>query len=331
MKIRTSHVGSFPLSYSEENVVRALKDMWSINIDAPPYPQLRSFIEIYLNPLVSQGVLHRVKDVFVAEKSKLELSNVRFTGIPEAEVTIRVVKNKGLKFKWLRAPVTGAFTLASRVYLHEDFTKGISATALADKGLVKEFFAAFVKEAVKYLSNLGYNIVFIDEPSLTLVVGKKRLLFDYKEDEIIEVLDDVGKSTSSEVGIHVCGLLHRRLLELIVRVPSIKYISIELHDTPENFELIEKSLLELYDKVLSPGIVSSKKPVVEDLNDALNVLRMAYERSAGRIDLVSGDCGFRGLKSSLGDEEREYSISLEKLSVIAKAVRLFEETISRMS
>lgn len=329
MSIRTSHVGSFPLNYSVENVVRVMRDMANIGIDAPSYPQLRSFIEIFLDPLVVQGLLRREKDVFIASGDVFESFKVKMIRVHEAEDAIKLVKAENLGFTWLRAPVTGVFTLASRVYLQEDISRGIKATALSNKDIVKNFFANLVKEATRYVSNLGYNVVFLDEPSLTLVIGRKRLLFDYKVEDIIETLDQVVRPVSGEVGIHICGQLHRGLVEIVVQVPKIKYISVELHDTPRNLEIFDKSLLEKHDKILSPGVVSAKRPVVEDLDDVLGILRAVYDKTGGRIDLVSGDCGFRGLRGSIGHEEREYMVSIGKLSVLVKATKYFNESVMR--
>ncbi|MEM1596090.1 MAG: methionine synthase [Desulfurococcaceae archaeon] len=327
MYIRTSHVGSFPLSYTIENVARVMRDMANIGLDAPSYPQLRSFIEIYLDPLVTQGMLRRERDLFIASRSLPESFNAELIKVSEAEIAINIARSENLKFKWLRAPVTGAFTLASRVYLHEDTSRGIAATALSNKDIVRNFFAELVRESARYLSNLGYNVVFLDEPFLTLVIGRKRLLFDYKAEDIIETLDYIVKPVSGEVGIHICGQLHRGLIEIIAQVPRIKFISVELHDIPENLEVVDKSILEKYDKILSPGVVSAKKPVVEEIEDVLNVLRKAHDKTSGRIDLVSGDCGFRGLRGSIGQEEQEYLVSISKLNVLVKAVKYFEKTL----
>jgi Methionine synthase II (cobalamin-independent) len=301
--------------------------MWLIGLEAPTYPQLRSFIEIYLDPLVDQGVLYRVKDVFVAAKEQREFFELKSFRVLEAEIAIEAIKFGKYGFKWLRAPVTGPFTLASRIYLREDLSGGISSTALSRKELVKGFFADYVAKIVEYMSNLGYNIVFLDEPSLTFIIGRRSLLFNYREEDIVDPLEYAVRSAKGEIGIHVCGRLHRRLLEIIMEVPRIKYISVELYDTPQNLEVIDKSLLEKHDKILSPGVVSAKNPRVEDLGNVHSLLKAVYERTSGRIDLVSGDCGFKGLKGSIGDEEREYSVALSKLETIVRAVRKFAADI----
>ncbi len=321
--MRSSHVGSFPLSYSDENIRRIINDVARIGLDVPPYPQLRSFIEIYIQPLEIQGVIYRNKGIFFSREELLDLTKVRYFRINDAEITMKYIREKNIMFKGIRAPITGAFTLASRIYLSENISKGISATALANKDVLRIFFIEFIKNIVKYISGLGYNIIFLDEPSLSLVIGKKRMLFNYKEEDIVEYLDIVSSVGGVEFGVHICGPIHRKILEIIAQAPRIRYISLEFHDTPENLEVIDRSIIEKYDKIISPGVVSAKKIQIEELDNILEILRKSYEKTGGRIDLISGDCGFGGFRGMLGDEEREYMVAIKKLENIVKAIEQF--------
>ncbi|MFN3268031.1 MAG: methionine synthase, partial [Zestosphaera sp.] len=130
----------------------------------------------------------------------------------------------------------------------------------------------------------------------------------------------------AEVGIHVCGRIHKRLLELLAGVGRVRYLSFEFHDNPMNIGVLDKQVLEENDKFISPGVVSSRIPKVEDYDEVLELLKKVYEKSGGRIDLVSADCGFAGLKGSLGDQEREYRLSLSKIEKIVEVVRYFGGT-----
>jgi len=324
--MRSSHVGSFPLGYSLENVGRVLKDLAAVGVDVPPYPQMRGFIDIYVNPLLNEGLAYLIGNFIYADPTQLMKQRVKHTSIPEAEYAIQFVKEAGLGFKGLRAPVTGAFTLSSRVYVVKG-SVDLTSTALARKELLQGFFVGYVGGLVKYMSSLGYDVVFMDEPSLTLVIGARKNLFNYSDDEVIEALNNVAKeSNNAEVGIHVCGRIHKRLFEVLTRVPKVRYLSFEFHDNPGNLEVIDKHLLESYDKVISPGVVSSKKPVVEELSEVLNILKKVVEKAGGRVDLIAGDCGFAGLRGSLGDVEREYRLSLAKLEKVVKAVKTLSQT-----
>jgi 5-methyltetrahydropteroyltriglutamate--homocysteine methyltransferase len=322
--MRTSHVGSFPLDYSYDNVKRAVLDMNRIGVDVPPYPQLRNFVEIYLKPLEDAGCLRSSRGVYFLNIDNIECSKNVKIKVAEAEDTVKIIEEHNIQFNVLRAPVTGPFTLASRIYIPGAGSGGgLSSTCLSKKELVIDLLTNFVINTVKYLVELGYNIVFIDEPVFNYLIGMKRILFGYKEDEVVEVLDKISSSYPIEFGVHVCGRLNPKIIEIILSVPKIKYMSIELHDTPTNLELVTKELLEKHDKVLSPGLVSSQKPVIEDVNEVLSLLRSVY-RKIQVIDLVSGDCGFGGLKGSLGDREKEYNVAISKLRTVVDAVKKFK-------
>ncbi|ADM27132.1 Methionine synthase vitamin-B12 independent [Ignisphaera aggregans DSM 17230] len=321
--MRSSHVGSFPLSYSDENIRRIIDDMAKIGLDVPPYPQLRSFIEIYLQPLEIHGVVYRNREFFFSREELLDLTKVRYFHIDDAEIAMKYIRERNIVFKGIRAPITGAFTLASRIYLSEDISKGISSTALANKDILKMFFIGFVENMVRYVAELGYNIIFIDEPSLSLVIGRRRMLFNYREEDIVEYLDRVSSIGGVEFGIHICGPIHRKILEVVAQAPRIRYISLEFHDTSENLEVIDRTIIEKYDKIISPGVVSAKKIQIEELDNILEILRKSYEKTGGRIDLISGDCGFGGFRGVLKDEEREYMVAIKKLENIVKAIKQF--------
>lgn len=326
--IRTSHVGSFPLDYDHENVKRIVLDMYKIGIDVPPFPQLRDFVEIYLKPLGEVGYVHSKKGFFFIDINKIDYWSNIGLHIFEAEDMINVVKHQGIKFNNLRAPVTGPFTLASRVYIVDDISKGISATCLAKKELVFNVFGEFVINIVKYIAKLGYGIVFIDEPVFNYIIGRRKILFNYTEDDIITMLEKITMQLPNiEFGIHICGSLNTRIIELIIQISRIRYINIELHDSPLNIDLISREILEKYDKRIAPGIVSAQKSTIESIDEALLLLRNVYNKTGGRIDLVTGDCGFGGLRGMLNDREKEYNIALSKLKVIVEAVKRLESEL----
>lgn len=313
--LRSSHIGSFPLEYSLSNIERVITDLASLGLDVPPYPQLRSFIDIYLEPLVKAGVVTSERGLFYS--SPKEITSWRGNvSIPEAEYAVEVVKRFKLGFKGLRAPVTGPFTLASRIYISRGSTT-LSNTLLTNHEFVKETLKEYVSNFVKYMVTLGYTIVFLDEPTLGFIIGARRNLY-YSDVDIIEVLDYIAKNADVEVGIHVCGRIHKRVLELLVRVSKVKYISLEFHDSPTNIEVIDRSLLEKYDKIISPGIISSKNVRLESEEEAYTLLERIYTVSGGRVDLVSADCGFGGLRGTLGNSEEEYKLALMKLERVIK-------------
>ncbi len=328
LNMRTSHVGSFPLEDSIDNIKKILIDLWEIGLDAPPYPQLRSFIDIYLEPLVKEKILIS-KNGFYFVKDLKDIENIidHKPHIPEAEYTIKYIRENKLGFKWLRAPVTGVFTLASRIYVQQDISIGLTAT-LINKPEYLGSIIKYVRNHLEYLKGLGYNILFVDEPTLGVIVGKRRILYGYNEDIIRDIYDELFYDLGEENGIHVCGRISPKLFEILTTTKRIKYLNFEFHDNPRNIESIDKSLLVENNKYIAPGVASAKKPVVESVYEIINVLKKLIEKIDYRIDLVSADCGFGGLIDETNDPAKSYNISLEKLKNIVKAVKIIKKEVS---
>jgi len=324
--IRTSHVGSFPLNPGPGVVGRVLRDLREVGLDAPPYPQLRSFIEIYVEPLVKAGVAKDTGGFYTAEPRALLEFKPPDPFIPEAVEAIRVVREEGLGFKWLRAPVTGPLTLASRIYLAGEPAGGLEHTVLRDKELVMQVLTPYVAGFARYLEGLGYNIVFIDEPVLGVIVGARRILLGYTVEDLREIYGELFKGLRSERGIHVCGRIPRSLFGILASIDELDILNFEFHDSPENIDVVDGSLLEKNDKVLAPGVASSKKLTVESTDEILGLLSRVHSKAMGRIDLVSADCGFGGLKEAGGNSGTAYNVGLAKLRNIVKAVHVFDES-----
>ena len=325
--IRTSHVGSFPLEYSEENIERIVRDLYDIGIDVPPYPQMRSFIDIYLEPLVKAGILTKRHNHYFIDIDEAKYSKLPHFKIVEAESTINYINRLGLKFKALRAPVTGVFTLASRIYVEKDPSIGLRATLLPHLDIMRDLLMKYVREFIKYLLDLGFNVIFIDEPILGVIVGRKRILYGLSENDIIEIIDSVLRNFSVEKGIHVCGRISDKLFRILVQVSNLKYMNFEFYDTPKNLDVIETEILESYDKFIAPGIASSRKLVIEDINAMVKILNEVFRRARRRIDLVSADCGFGELRSFSRNSMEPYRASIIKLRNIVRAVDMFRGSI----
>lgn len=320
--IRTSHVGSFPLQHSIANLKRIINDLYLLGLDVPPYPQLRNFIEIYLEPLASSGIIEKKGGFYFSDKNRILSSEFPEPSIPEAQYMARILEAEGYSFKWIRGPVTGPFTLASRIYLEKDLTKGMASTALVVKEIVEKF-ALYTKSFIEYLAKLGFNVLFVDEPVLGVIVGRRRILYGYQDSEIISIIDKVFEDVPGEHGIHVCGRISPKLFNLLTQVENIDILNFEFYDTPKNIEIIDSSKLLDNGKKLAPGIVSAKKPQIESLDEVRKLLSKINEKASGQIDLVSADCGFGGLSVN-NDREKAYIIGLEKLKTVIKAVESLE-------
>ena len=314
-----SHVGSFPLKYSEANLKRAFLDMIKAGLEYPPYPQLRDFIDIYLDPLVRDKALVREENKYIlVDEGKI---GVKTPIIPEALMISQLARYQGGRIMGLRAPVTGPFTLASKIYLSRE-TYTLENTLLAKLAIIVERLATYVNKVVKWLSGLGYKLIVIDEPILSTIVGAKHILYGISEDDIISAYGRIFNGVSSIAGTHVCGRISRRLAEILLET-NVKILDHEHVDTPSNLEVYTLNDLETYDKYIALGVVSSKKPGVEPVPQIVNFILNALGRYGDRVFLVKGDCGFRGLAAY----EHGYEIGIAKLKAVRKAVNIVKKEI----
>ena len=316
--IRTSHVGSFPFTHRPGIVCRIMDELRRIGLDAPPYPQIRDFVEIYLEPLVETGLLEKRNGFYYADPDNL-------TGAePPDPVLWEAEEAAGCRagFKWLRGPVTGVFTLASKIYWGEGL--GLENTLLAKKEVVKGFLARYVRRAAEKLVSLGYNIIFFDDPILGVMVGRRRILYGYSGEDIRELYTRIMEGLGVEKGIHVCGRVSNKLFRLLTSIEELRYINLEFHDSRRNLQVIDLEALEQGGKFLAPGIASSRRPTVEPVEEIRGLLEEVYMGAGGRVDLVSADCGFAGLRGALPEEDL-WGIVLGKLKNIVDAVKGLEE------
>lgn len=316
-RLVSSHVGSFPLQHSWNNVLKVFKDLIEIGVDIPPFPQMRSFINMYLEPLVEIGILkkHGLK-YLGCEKTLLEMEPLKIE-IKEAHIVSNEARKYGIEM--LRAPITGPLTLSSKVYFSEG---GLSSTAIASKDVTLGFFVEYVKNIVKQMVNLGYNLIVIDEPILAIIVGRKTILFGYKPEDIIEIYHNLFKPAKNAFkGIHVCGKLPASLPKILVQIDNLNILNHGFKDSIENLEVFSKDLLEKYDKILSPGIISSRKMKIESFEETYRLLIKLLEKFENRVNVISADCGFGALKSEKITFEEAYNIAKKKLHLLVSVVR----------
>ncbi|MEM1509809.1 MAG: hypothetical protein QXY49_00620 [Thermofilaceae archaeon] len=316
----TSHVGSLPSEYSEENFERCFKDLVDVGLDVPPIPQLRDFIFMYLNPLVEAGVLRVDGELYKADLKMIDEIASITPVLSELKRASEITEH--FQIKWLRVPITGAFTLASRIYL-EDPAKGLKSTVLAKPELVAPL-SEYVSKVVAEASRLKGSVIVIDEPVLGNIVGPRVILFGYKGEEILEVYNTELRPAQGHVtATHICGQVSERLLDILAESERLNFLNHEFHDTQVNLALPWRKLLERSDKILSPGVFSTKRREVESVDEIINLSRKIIEKVGGEyVNLFTGDCGLRGLKGTLG----AYDIALKKLRNLVSAVDALNRT-----
>lgn len=310
----SSHVGSLPLEHSSENVRTAFRDLVEVGIDVPPVPQLRDFVSMYLQPLVDAGVVEPSGVAFSSSPGRLEGAPGVRPRVAELELAAELAKL--YRVARVRVPVTGPFTLASKVYVG-DPSRGVRSTALASRELVVDVLSNYVSKVVATAAEVPGALVVVDEPVLGTIVGARVMLFGYSEDDVLEAYSRALKPARPLRGTHVCGQLNERLVSILVESESLDFLNHEFYDAPTNLSLPWRKLLERGDKFLSPGVFSSKRPVVESLEEVREFAERLLKGVGGeRVNLFSGDCGLGGLRGI----SNAYEVALGKLKSLVEAV-----------
>jgi methionine synthase II (cobalamin-independent) len=294
-----------------QNRERCIGDLVSTGIDFPSYPQLAEMGAQFLDDLVEQdcGIARENGGYMLREKEiKVPTSP---PGLEPYRWTVEHLENKGMlqKIK-LKSSVTGPFTLASYIK-----TRGGTFpfnTAISDIGIVKQLADILSDSCRAFTENS--HVISIDEPILSVVIGR-RILFEYGEEDIIEIYNKLKTSCGNRlVGTHICGTITPLLAKILLQT-ELDFLNHEFHDTPKNFELYDPKDVEKSDKTMSIGCVSSRNPKIETVEEILDV--MARSKKYGENLIFTPDCGFRPLRVNSG--ERGYRIAMEKLRNLVEA------------
>ncbi len=308
----TTYVGSFPLPHSAENLCRVAKDVLRLGIDYPNYPQLRSFIDMFLTPLLGEGIEY-VDGRYVLTSRHIGVGRVDPAIGEPMEVMLRCLDRSAVR--GIRACVTGPFTLASHIYLSpSNVDLRNSALVLPD---VVRGLARYTRDVARLFIDLGADYINIDEPVLGVIVGR-RVLFGYDHNQIVDVLNGVLSGVNAMRGIHVRGRLKPYVFGLLSRL-DVEILDHEFADNPENVQYVAR----VEGKRFAVGVVSSRRARVESPREAADTaLRVAERAGMDAVFAVKPDCGFAALRAERGDPEEAYWVALEKLRVVREAAEL---------
>ncbi|MBY9006313.1 MAG: hypothetical protein KGD63_06110 [Candidatus Lokiarchaeota archaeon] len=329
----TSVTGSFPLANTNENIQRTIEDQINIGIDYPCYGQLESILTQFLFPL--------------SEKlPEFELLNNRFYlhddfSIPNEPIGTDYIKflmdflekRKELKtkIKGTKGCLTGPFTLASEIILSENLSKGLRSILFSEPraimvGWIVSKVAEIMKIVAKNYSNMGVNIIAIDEPILGLLVGKK-IMF-HSEDFIIKTLNNVVSETNCLSSVHVCGQVSPKLRDILLQT-DINILDHEFQTNENNYDIFKKSHFERHDKYLALGAVKTKirpkkdsqiNDYVESETEIKEILKKAIKLYGKQNLFIKPDCGFLPLRDVF-EEDFAYEITIRKLKNMVSAVK----------
>jgi methionine synthase II (cobalamin-independent) len=321
MSLATADVGSLPIlddfDGDRTNVDRATLDKLSVGLDYPCYPQLPGSASNPMNMGLQFLIpLSKVEPRIQIRREEVALLSDEIRppsdpiGVERAEYYVNFLREHDLtrRVKGVKACVTGPFTLTSYLNRKRLMTCGASKPRVV-KGL-----AQVLSRSCKRLSELGFNLINIDEPFLSVMLGRK-VLFGYDEGFVVEMLNILIREISGISAVHVCGAV-TPLVRKVLLESEVDVIDHEFAGTPANLHAYTRDDLERSGKFLAYGCISSVKPQVETVEEISRSLSNALKIFGPRI-IVKPDCGFAGL---LGIPDA-YGLVLKKLENMVRAAR----------
>lgn len=323
--LATTDVGSLPLyddfRTSKRNVKRATLDKVAAGLDYPCYPQLVGTSEEpmnmnlqFLTPMAELGCGVRIdggRAHLVGELAKPD----RVVGIERAVFFLDFLRENGLlsRIKGPKACVTGPFTLAAAIDGENILRCGASRTD------VVSVLAEVVASASRELDRMGFRIISLDEPFLSVMLGR-RVLYDYGLDFVIETLDGILEGIGNFSAIHICGAITPLVKEVMVR-GAADIIDHEFEGIPRNLRAYTRREIEEADKVIGFGCVSSDSTDVESVDRIRRSAMRGLDLFGDRL-LIKPNCGFGGLIGA----PSAYEASIGKLRNMVKAARELGES-----
>ncbi|TFG03829.1 MAG: hypothetical protein EU539_11910 [Promethearchaeota archaeon] len=335
--LSTTVVGSFPLENTRENMIRAFDDLINMGIDYVCYPQL-----VKMNPQFLAPLSQVIDELEMSEDGKFHLTG-EFK-IPDEPVALEygqfmvdfLNERPYLRdlIKGTKACLTGPFTLASEVLLSDNLAKGIELKVFTEhRGIMIDWivdkFAEIMKKIGKAYNDMGMNIISMDEPILSLLVGRK--IFFHSEEFIIETLNKALSEIKELPSIHVCGRISPNLRDLLLQT-DVKIMDHEFRTSESNFRVFEKQHFEQHEKYLAMGTIQTsfspiKNAEVKDYVESIEFLKKYIQQGInqyGKENLfIKPDCGFQSLLGSF-EQDFAYEIVMRKLNNMVMAVKLLK-------
>jgi methionine synthase II (cobalamin-independent) len=322
----TVDVGSLPVEDDfdgdRRNTDRAILDKLSAGLDYPCYPQLpgppsnpMNMGLQFLIPLSKVEPKIQIKGQEASLLSDEIKAQSEPIGVERAEYFLNYLRGHGLtsRVKGTKACITGPFTLASYLNRKNLMTCG------ASKPRVVSGLAHVLSQSCRRLSELGFDLINIDEPFFSIMLGR-RVLFNYDQRFVIETLDSIIAEASCLSAIHACGTVTPLVKEVLLKSKA-DIVDHEFAGSPANLRAYTADDFERSGKFLAYGCVSSVNPQVESVEEISASIRSALNAFGRRI-IVKPDCGFGGMFGIPG----AYEVALRKLENMVKAARSIAES-----
>ena len=331
----TTVVGSFPYENTKENMEQAFWDQIHAGIDYPCYPQLISMMDQFFEPAIEAecGIIKKGKQYYLdgdfnipSKPIALEYGHFVLDFLekyPEAKA----------KIKGWKACLTGPFTLAGEIIVPPEKVNGKrpilyeEPRAIMNAELVSQIAEMMANVAQEYVK-MGASIVSMDEPSLGLIIGKRKSFF-HSDETFVELLNRAIAPITTNSSIHVCGRISPRLRDVLLQT-NVNIVDHEFQKA-DNEGLYERAHLEGNNKVLAYGILESsvayqKNGTLESFVETPDKLEELISQAVvtyGKENLIfKPDCGFGGLKAIFG-QEMAANIVRRKLSTLTNVMRKF--------
>ncbi len=310
-------VGSFPYNgYTPENMTKGIELQLRAGVDFPCYPQLVPMVAQFLDPLTEKNPnLKKMDTLYKLEKYAFQFPDEPFA-TEYGEFMVKYFNEHPeakKKIKGMKACLTGPFTLANDIILANGIVEPKPPViyqeqrAIMFKDLLLQI-ADYMASIARRYSDMGFDIISMDDPVLSLIVGKRKTLF-HSDEDIIEILNRALSGIKKYSSIHICGRISPRLAEILLR----SNVSIMDHEftSGENDNSFTKEMFQGKPKTLAIGVIVSNVkyqegvPVqgyVESVQEITDRIKKYQEKFGKENIMFKPDCGFGGLWSSFKEQ-----------------------------
>lgn len=154
----------------------------------------------------------------------------------------------------IKACVTGPFTLASYLNSSNLLTCG------ASKPEVVRALAKILRRSCRRLGELGFDWINIDEPFLSLMLGREHeLMYEYDEHFVVEMLNMLIGEMPCLSAIHVCGTV-TPMVKTVLLETRADILDHEFAASPKNLQAYTKDYLAIVRGNLSGRICCVTDP-----------------------------------------------------------------------
>jgi len=184
--------------------------------------------------------------------------------------------------------------------------------------------ANLMRKVGKAYDDMGFSIISMDEPILSLLIGRKPLF--HEGEFYLQIINTALKDISTLKSIHVCGNISPYLRDLLLNSDT-NILDHEFQTNEENFSIFKKEHLIDNNKILAMGTVKTKikpggfrnpKDYVESINEIKGFINRGIKLYGKENLIIKPDCGFRALKGSFSTDFA-YEITVRKLENMVKA------------